>query len=268
MPTPQQLPADVTQKRLKDNDTQQSLDNVVTPLRQVIFWLKSLFKQVGNLVTLTVDSFVATTARITTLTVTTETITNLTVTSATVGSLTVTGNETVGGTLGVTGAVTGASFTGGAISGTTGNFSGGVQTGSRHAPFKGWIAATEINGGVANVPFKAILPTTAPGVALGTPTSVQTFYTTPYAGSIAGFSLKVYTGTSAGGQVTVTSTGATSNISQVVTNTQANAGFTIAVTQGTFPYVAGAQLAFRVTSTAAWSQGANAGIELQVWVYE
>src|SRR6476646_1407638 len=93
------LPPAVNQKRLKDGETQQALDNVVTPANVVLTFLRSLFTYIAGVLTLTVDKLIVnTSAAFTSFSATSAAITTLTATTTTTASLTVTGNATVGGT--------------------------------------------------------------------------------------------------------------------------------------------------------------------------
>ena len=162
------LPPAVNQKRLKDGETQQALDNVVTPANVVLTFLRLVFTYVANVLALTVDnltvnlsatinSLSATNATIATLTTTTETVTTSNVTTlnvsgvATIGTNHVTGSETVGGTLGVTGTITGAGYSGGPISGTTLNTSGLATLNSANVTNNSTVGGILVAGGTTFV---------------------------------------------------------------------------------------------------------------------
>ncbi len=239
------LPSQVTQKRHPDGQTQQSLDNIVTPLNVVLQFLRGVFTYAAGLLSLTVDNLTvnvkATIGQLvaTTFSATNATVTNLTATSETVGTLAVTGNETVGGTLQV---------------------SNGITRGSRFMGYRGFVESNAIAGTVANVGVRNVENSG------GTIAGVNVFYQTPFAGSIAGFSIKVFNTVATAGSITITTTGATNNLNSAYTFTQVNANVYQTYTPGFFSYTANSQLNFLISSNA-WAQ-AGGGIDLQVWFYE
>lgn len=133
-----------------------------------------------------------------------------------------------------------------------------LSQGSRLMALKGVVGQNElaVNG---TYTLKNYMAGSAPAFA-------QTRFLTPFAGSIAGITAKVYEAPVTAGTLNISTVGATTNVSTGPISL-VDASYYTTFEPGQYPFSARSNLGLTITSSG-WTQAAGAtGIEIELWVY-